>query len=149
IAARSDSRPGDYSRVQMRLDDLTRRIEQVAHRGPAAYAPKRSRYDTDQTTDQIERPEQRFHESTSRWPEPQSLPAFDRAVAEFTARRHALNAEESPATIRVPAQTQTFPALEDQLRRITEQIEALKRPGVEDAIRVLRAELGQIGHALN
>lgn len=47
------------------------------------------------------------------------------------------------------AQAQGLAGLEDQLRRITEQIEALKRPGIEDAIRVLRIELGQIGQTLN
>jgi localization factor PodJL len=139
--ARNDSRPDDYSRVQMRPDHLSRRIEQITHAGPTAYAPKRTRHG-DQLDDQ-------FHGGTSRWPAPQSLPAFDQAVAEFTARRQALNAEENLATTRTPAQPQGVAGLEDQLRRITEQIEALKRPGVEDAIRLLRAELGQLGHTLN
>ena len=39
--------------------------------------------------------------------------------------------------------------MEEQLRHITEQIETLKRPALEEAIRTLRAELGDIGRALN
>jgi localization factor PodJL len=72
---------------------------------------------------------------------------LDRAVAEFTARRRALNGEA--AFVRGPDTTSTLGGLEQQLRRITEQIETLKRPGVEEEIRTLRAELGEIGHALN
>ena len=39
--------------------------------------------------------------------------------------------------------------LEDQLRRITDQIETLRRPGVEEAINALRVELGEISRTLN
>ena len=39
--------------------------------------------------------------------------------------------------------------LEEHLRHITEQIETLKRPALEEAIRTLRAELRDIGRALN
>ena len=42
-----------------------------------------------------------------------------------------------------------FDGLEEKLRHITEQIETLKRPALEEAIRTLRAELGDIGRALN
>ena len=38
--------------------------------------------------------------------------------------------------------------LEQQLRTITDQIEALRKPGIEDAINALRAELKQIAQAL-
>ena len=39
--------------------------------------------------------------------------------------------------------------MEEHLRHVTEQIETLKRPALEEAIRTLRAELRNIGHALN
>jgi localization factor PodJL len=151
-AERSDDRVDDFSRVQLRLDDLTRRIEHVARKGPAAYAPKRGRYDTDQIADQIERLEHRFHEVASHRPEPaaqgtQLPPILDRAVAEFTSRRRTLNGEET--FVRTSDTTSALGGLEQQLRRITEQIETLKRPGIEEAIRTLRAELGDIGRALN
>lgn len=150
-AERSDDRADNFSRVQLRLDDLTRRIEHVARKGPAAYAPKRNRYDTDQIADQIERLEHRFYEVASHRPEPaqgtQLPPILDRAVAEFTSRRRTLNGEET--FVRPPDTTSALGGLEQQLRRITEQIETLKRPGIEEAIRTLRAELGDIGRALN
>src|SRR4029078_6890651 len=52
-------------------------------------------------------------------------------------------------SVRPPDATLTLGGLEQQLRRITEQIETLKRPGVEEAIRGLRADLRDIGRALN
>jgi localization factor PodJL len=48
-----------------------------------------------------------------------------------------------------PPPAQNLKGLEDQLRNITTQIEALRQPGVEQAINALRAELGEIGQALH
>jgi localization factor PodJL len=48
-----------------------------------------------------------------------------------------------------PVPAQDLSGLEDQLRKITDQIETLRRPGVEEAINALRDELGDIGRALN
>ena len=47
-----------------------------------------------------------------------------------------------------PMPAQDLSGLEEQLRQITNQIETLRYPGVEEAINALRAELGEIGHAL-
>ncbi len=58
----------------------------------------------------------------------------------------ALPPMPSPALAPVP--TQDLSGLEDQLRKITNQIETLHRPGVEEAINALRAELGDIARAL-
>jgi localization factor PodJL len=44
--------------------------------------------------------------------------------------------------------TQNLSGLEEQLRRITDQIETLRKPGVEEAISALRRELSEIGRAL-
>jgi localization factor PodJL len=132
-ATHSDDRADDFSRVQQRLDDLARRIEHVARTGPSAYAPKRNPYDTDQIADRVERLEQRIYEVASYRPE----------FAPDT--QHALSHQEthtSDAPFRLDK-------LEEQLRRITGQIEGLKRPGIEEAIRTLRAELSDIGRALN
>jgi localization factor PodJL len=104
---------GDRSNVHRRLDDLTRHIDQVTHSGPVAYAPRRSREESDQ-----------FGE----------LPGRAMATA-------------APAPGPVPAQD--LSGLEGQLRRITNQIEMLRRPGVEKAVTSLRAELGEIGRTLN
>jgi localization factor PodJL len=149
---RSGDRADDFSKVQLRLDDLARRIEHVARKGPAAYAPKRNRNDAYQTADHAGRDEHGSHDAPPYRPEPvtqptQLPPILDRAVAEFTSRRRALNGEEM--SVCPPDATLTLGGLEQQLRRITEQIETLKRPGVEEAIRTLRAELRDIGRALN
>src|SRR6185312_10083503 len=105
-----------------------------------------------QMADHAGRDEHGLHDAPPYRPEPvaqptQLPPILDRAVAEFTSRRRALNGEEM--SVRPPDATLTLGGLEQQLRRITEQIETLKRPGVEEAIRALRAELRDIGRALN
>ena len=56
-------------------------------------------------------------------------------------------AAAAPAVTPVPAQN--LAGLEEQLRRITDQIETLRRPGVEEAIGALRAELKEIARALD
>jgi len=122
-AARTD----DFSRVWLRLEDLTRRIEQIARTDSAVHVADRYRYDTGEIEDRIERLERSFSEIAWRRREPPStLAHFDN---EFVSRR--------------------LENLDGHLRRITEQIETLRRPDVEGAIRALRAELGDIGHALN
>jgi localization factor PodJL len=100
---------------------------------------------------------------------PHMMPAgLDRAVAEIAARQRALNGNAAPAPATsaapppqavqqayvpapalVPVPTQDLSGLEEHLRQITDQIETLRRPGVEDAINALRDELGDIGRALN
>ncbi len=52
------------------------------------------------------------------------------------------------APILTPMPAQDLSGLEDQLRKITTQIETLRRPGVEEAINALRSELAEIGRAL-
>lgn len=104
---------GDLSNVHRRVDDLTRRIDQVTHSGPVAYAPRRSREESDQ-----------FGE----------LPGRAMATA---------------APVPGPVPAQDLAGFEGQLRRITNQIEMLRRPGVEEAVSSLRAELGEIGRTLN
>jgi localization factor PodJL len=95
---------------------------------------------------------------------PPAPPGLERAVAEIAARQRLLRGEapsapsEQPgpvgpapalAPMLQPLPAQNLSGLEDQLRRITDQIETLRRPGVEEAINALRDELGEIGRALN
>jgi localization factor PodJL len=92
-------------------------------------------------------------------PRPMMPPGLDRAITEIAARQRALNgqpaqaqqpqapAEQAPMLVPVPSQD--LSGLEDHLRQITDQIETLRHPGVEDAINALRNELGEIGQALN
>ena len=55
----------------------------------------------------------------------------------------------APAPPPLPLPAQDLSGLEDQLRNITDQIETLRKPGVEQAINALREELGEIGRTLN
>ncbi|HEX9071557.1 MAG TPA: hypothetical protein VF852_06355 [Pseudolabrys sp.] len=58
-------------------------------------------------------------------------------------------ATATAAPVSGPVPAQDLSGLEGQLRRITNQIEMLRRPGVEGAVTSLRAELGEIGRTLN
>jgi localization factor PodJL len=157
--------------VNHRLDDLTRRIDQLMRSGPAAYAPPRSRIAA--AAEQLagaKRP-------PSARPNVPLPPGLDRALSEIGARRRALNGEPAeaapppprqpepiappapvaaapapapaPAPMQTPMPAQNLIGLEDQLRHITDQIETLRKPGIEEAISALRGELGEIGHALS
>jgi localization factor PodJL len=102
---------------------------------------------------------------------PMPPPALDRAVAEIAARQRSLNGgapapgrtqqpvppqvqayappQQPLPPVLTPVPTQDLSGLEEHLRQITDQIETLRRPGVEEAINALRGELGEIAHALS
>ncbi|HEX5508978.1 MAG TPA: hypothetical protein VFX37_10785 [Pseudolabrys sp.] len=70
---------------------------------------------------------------------------IDKAIAEISARRSKLDAEPMmPAA----ASTPDLSGLEIQLRKITDQIETLRRPAIEEAINALRGEIQDIGRLL-
>ena len=174
-----DSYGDDNATVNERLDDLTRRIEQLTRSGPEAYAPKRSRTESDQLAELIGRLDQRLDQFANvarpapppvmppAMPRVQLPPSLERAVAEITARQRALNGNAAPppqrppaamavsapalapAAVPAPLPAQDLSGLEDQLRKITDQIETLRKPGVEQAINALREELREIGRTLN
>ena len=91
-------------------------------------------------------------------PNVQMPPSLDRALAEIAARQRTLSgrarrragqppvASEAPLQPALPAQN--LSGLEEQLRNITNQIETLRKPGVEAAINALRDELAEIGRTL-
>jgi localization factor PodJL len=158
----------NWASMNQRLDDLTRRIEQITRTGPAAYAPRHSRSDSEPLASRPVAPP--LAPSPQAPPSVQLPPGLDRAVAEISARRSALNGEAppirpqpqiqmaapaalaplaAPAPRQAPLPTQDLSGLEAQLRRITDQIETLRKPGVEEAINPLRSELGEIGRALS
>jgi localization factor PodJL len=173
-----DSGGHELTGVHQRLDELTHRIEKFTRTGPAAYAPRnsrgeRSRNEDSQIAELIGRLDRRLDQFVQIAPAMAALPvrpvaappamrmppALDLAVAEIAARQRALNGQQplaeprarmpavaAPALAPVPAQD--LSGLEDQLRKITTQIETLRRPGVEEAINALRAELGDIANAL-
>jgi localization factor PodJL len=172
-----DTYGDDIATVNERLDGLSRRIEQLARSGPEAYAPKRSRNETDQLAELITRLDRRLDQFANvarpapppvmppAMPSVQLPPSLDRAVAEINARQRALNGHPAPppqrpqAAMAIPAPApapslaplpaQDLSGLEEQLRNITDQIESLRKPGVEQAINALREELGEIGRTLS
>ena len=98
-----------------RLDDITRRIDKVARSSPAAYAPKRSRGETDQIAELISRLDRRLDQFAAppRAPQPANgaacaprprrrplapaipmPPSLERALAEISARQRALNGQQ-------------------------------------------------------
>jgi localization factor PodJL len=152
VAPSSGSARGDdLSKVHMRLDEITRRIDQFTRSGPAAYAPKRDREEPDRIADLIARIEQRLDQFSNlpRQPIPPVMPSvqpsLDRAVAEIIARRRTLDEHAQPP----PVPARDLSGLESQLRQITDQIETLRRPAVAEAIQAVRAELAEIGRTLN
>jgi localization factor PodJL len=126
-----------------RADDPTPRIEQAAHSGFAAYAPRRDRDEADRLADLSARLEQRFDQLAGIISRPPTPPATQASLADIAGRRHSH--AHGPA----PHRTQDLTNLENKLRRITDQIEALRRPGVEEEIAALRTELHEIGRALD
>ncbi|MGH9583912.1 MAG: hypothetical protein ACRD4O_13350, partial [Bryobacteraceae bacterium] len=129
---------GDFETVNYRLDRLSQRIDQMSGGGPAAYAPKRTRA--------------RGGNASPAAPNLPMPPNLERALAEIAARQHALGSHAPAAQMETasapPLQAQHLAGLEEQLRNLNGQIEILRKPGVEEAIRALREELGQIGKTL-
>ncbi len=157
---------GDGATVTARLDELTRRVEQLTRKGPEAYAPRRSRNEPDQRAGAARPAPPPM--TPPAMPSVQLPPSLERAVAEIAARQRALNGHAAPprqhpqAALAVPAPApaatpappaplpaQDLSGLEDQLHKITDQIETLRTPGVEQAINALREELGEIGRMFN
>jgi localization factor PodJL len=105
-------------------------------------------------------PQQGYQQVLPNVPPVRMPPALDMAVAEIAARQRALNGQPplaaaqqpqqamQPQPMLMPVPQQDLSGLEDQLRMITNQIETLRKPGVEEAINALRAELGDIAQAL-
>jgi len=141
---------GELEAVNHRLDGLSQRIDQLMRTGPAAYAPKRSRAPEQPPFAPPLAPD---------IPSVRLPPSLDRAVAEIAARQRTLSGrapqprhEPPPVTVAAPLQpalpAQNLAGLEEQLRNITNQIETLRKPGVEQAINALREELAEIGRTL-
>ena len=142
---------GAFAAVNHRRDDAPRRLEPLASAGPVAYAPKHIRNELDPRAGVSPPPQM---------PSLRLPPDLDRAIAEIAARQRMLNGYAAPAPQQqpqavmatpepAPLPTQDLSGLEDQLRNITDLIETLRMPGVENAISALREELGEIGRTLS
>src|SRR5262245_7750788 len=133
----------DPTNLQPRTDDPPHRIEQVTHSGFAAYAPRRDRDEADRLAELSARLEQRFDQLADTISHPPTPPATQASLADIAGRRYSHKHEPAPHRTQDPAN------LENKLRRITDQIEALRRPGVEEEIAALRTELHGIGRTLD
>jgi len=92
------------------------------------------------------------HTIPPRVPEPATVPAPPLVPAPAPPQDLAPAPPPPPALpppAPAPLPAQDLSGLEDQLRRITDQIETLRKPGVEQAINALREELGEIGRTLS
>lgn len=165
--ARAREKLGDF---HARLDDLTRQLDrmslaQIARRSSASARSEPpneqpQRQDGGEATGNPAEP-QRTHEQVL---------LIDQAVAEITARQRALDGEAtmpSPPVAHIAETDETavvtsppadaggppamdFSGLEEQLRRITAQIDALAPArDLEKAMAAIRADLAEIGHQLN
>ena len=149
----------DNSQIAELINRLDRRLDQfVSQSRPVASPPIQPAMHPQMM------PQQGFQQALPNVPAVRMPPALDIAVAEIAARQRALNGQPAlaatpapqrqqaampqPAPVFMPMPTQDLSGLEDQLRTITNQIETLRKPGVEEAINALRAELGDIARAL-
>ncbi len=157
--------------VHERLDELTQHLERL-NRGPGQGAAPRGygNGERDGLLEAIARLDRRLDDLTAerqspyaRAPQPAPAGAdpwaagMDQVVAEISARQRALDADpNSPRPAPAPASSaparapaQNLSGLEQQLRDITTQIQALRAPsGLEEGIGALRASLAEIARTL-
>jgi len=127
----------ELSDVQLRLDDLGRRLDQITRSGFAAYAPRRKRDETDPLVEQFARLEQRIEQLAS---DITRSPATEMPTKRAARRRLGKGDR---------ATSPDLTGLENQLRRITDQIETLRHPDMKGGIAARRSELAEIGQTIN
>jgi localization factor PodJL len=165
-----DSIGATLAAVNERLDDLSLQVARIARR---AHAEDRRDYDDDRDLsnsigkalaqfnrrlDEIVGYERAAARTASGTPRIQSewLPEFDRAPEDFEEHTHARRREPAAAAPMPPMPsapiecTQDLSGLENQLRKITEQIADLNQPcRIDDAVVALRTDLAEISRAFN
>ena len=156
--------------VHERLDELTRQLERLNREPVPARGAPGDFGDRDNLAEAITRLDHRLDQLVSEgrlaagggeqhasmggdpW-----APGVDQAIAEIMARQQALDADPNasavaaplPKALVPPMPTQNLSGLEQQLRHITTQIEALRQPsGLEEGIAALRGSLAEIGRTL-
>ena len=128
--ADNDFHGNDIVAEKQQIYNVVQRLGRPTRTGPATYAPKRSRGEASAPLAGALVPPPHQGMSSVRLP-----PSFEHAVAEIVARQRVLNGRAAP----VPQQQlpeyfaaapppQHLSGLEDQLRKITAQIETLRKP---------------------
>jgi localization factor PodJL len=148
-----DLHGNEIAAANQQIDGPVQRVEQLARTGPAAYAPKRSRWEAAAPLgSELAPPPPRQGMPSVRLP-----PSLECAVAEIVARQRVLNSKAAPGQRQqlpgsfaaAPPPAQDLSGLEEQLRQITAQIETPRNPDIELAIHDLRDELSDIGRTLS
>ncbi len=151
----------DVAEIHNRLDSITRQIEQIS--GPV---PRGDVGVASQLNEAISRLDARLSQiSEPPRPAPAARPmtaspsispgqgSLEEAIAEISARQNELNAAARQPAAAMPAMSQPkpgpdFSVLEKHLLQITGQIDALKRPDVEQSIATFRGELADIRNVI-
>ncbi len=122
-----------------RLEGLTRHNDRIPPPEAAAYAPPHLR----------EPVAPAFAGAAGAAARARARFGRDRRPSARAGERAGPAAVAANAARRAPATPRNLAAMEQQLRKITAQIETLRAPGVTEAIQALREELSEIGRALN
>jgi len=152
--------------IHDRLDNLTQQFEQLS-RNTAVKTPSPGRTTDTAAHAPPRRDVERYAGDRKLNRDPlrpvYSQAALDQAMAEIVARQRALDRTQPPfpqrpvpdvsqpaaAAPSTPSPSQNLSGLEEQLRRITTQIESLRGPcPVEESVPALRQELSGISRAL-
>jgi localization factor PodJL len=171
---RNEREPDDSGQIAELIDRLDRRLDQFVTQSRSIASPPiqpAMQAAMHHMMHPQMMPQPGYQQVLPNVPPVRMPPALDMAVAEIAARQRALNgqpplgqpplaaapqrqqaalamAQPMPQPMLMPVPQQDLSGLEDQLRMITNQIETLRKPGVEEAINALRAELGDIAQAL-
>jgi localization factor PodJL len=160
----------EVAALNQRLNELTAQLDRIGRLSAAAAAPvppspaTRPEEPTSQRLSQaITRLDQRLdhliaegQHSAAREQHTTASDRIDQAVAEIAARQRALDAAPAaappprqPEPARAPGPAQDLTGLEQQLRQITEQMQAIHRPcTLDDSVTALRTDLAAIGRTL-
>jgi localization factor PodJL len=148
------TRMDDLAAVNQRLDDLSRRIEQLSRTGPAAYAPKKSRNE-EQLSALNQRLDRRLEQFASAgrpaaaMPNVQLPPSLERALDEIAARQRFLGGNAAPSASAPRTQRATQPPAATMSLPAQNLAGTLRQPDFAPVIKALREELAEMGRSLS
>ncbi len=141
----------DQGRFHDRLDAIAARLDRIAQRTQAPGRTDREMppraapaQDLDAGIGAIDQPLDALREPARQASTAGPSFSLDDAIAEISARQHALDAEPAGGTPAVD-----LSGVEHLLHNITDQIETLRRPcAVEESVEALRRELAEVGRSV-